>query len=251
MVETNEATEVVIGGSAPVLITCEHASNRMPEPWQWPGEDLWLVEQHWAWDPGAAEASRRLAMALGGVAVLSRFSRLLVDPNRPLDAPTLFRDVADGRRVHLNPPDGADRARRIAGYYEPYHAMLAHWVQRLRPRLVLGMHSYTPLYEGSVRKVELGVLYCEGEDRHLCEGRAQRWRDAYEADGWDARLNEPWSGLEGLMYSPDRHAREAGCPALELEIRQDLLARDDRMDLLVARTAALVREEIGLTGDSA
>jgi len=66
----------------PIILTCEHASERMPEPFRFPEEDAWLVGTHWAYDLGAADLTRELADAIGAAAVLSRFSRLLIDPNR-------------------------------------------------------------------------------------------------------------------------------------------------------------------------
>src|SRR5690606_18998130 len=82
---------IAASGSQPaVVLTCEHASERLPSPYAWPTGDARLVGTHWAFDLGIAPFARALAAELGAPAVLSRFSRLLVDPNRPLDAPTLF-----------------------------------------------------------------------------------------------------------------------------------------------------------------
>ena len=88
----DEAVEIYVGGAgdAGVVLTCEHASNRLPEPWKWSERDQRLIDDHWAWDIGAADFSRELADRLGAVAVLARFTRLLVDANRPLDSDTLF-----------------------------------------------------------------------------------------------------------------------------------------------------------------
>ena len=112
-----------------VVLTCEHAGSELPNPWSWPEEDMWLLHTHWACDIGADVFTRRLAVLLGAPAVLSGFTRLLVDPNRPLDSESLFRKEADGLPVRLNASiDETERVRRIDGFYHPYHAAVSEMV---------------------------------------------------------------------------------------------------------------------------
>ncbi|HEX5655993.1 MAG TPA: N-formylglutamate amidohydrolase, partial [Polyangiales bacterium] len=125
-VRVTEAVEVVHGSrAAPAFLTCEHASVRLPEAWRWPEPDRRLVGTHWSYDLGAREITLELARELNASAVLSRFSRLLVDPNRDERHADAFRTLADGEAVLLNTgmtPE--DRERRLAGYHRPYHAAL-------------------------------------------------------------------------------------------------------------------------------
>jgi predicted N-formylglutamate amidohydrolase len=213
-----DAVEFIPASSArpAILLCCEHASNRLPPAWAWPEADQRLVEQHWAYDLGIADVTRQLAARLGAPAVLSRFSRLLIDPNRPLDSDTLFRDVADGEPVWLNTGLAADDARRrIDGYYEPYHRALGAMVEAFPGVHMLSLHSFTPEYEGQPRQVEVGVLFDEDE------AWADVWCAGLSVHGWDTRRNEPWSGRNGLMFSVQRHASKFGRRAIELEFRQD------------------------------
>jgi len=204
-----------------VVFTCEHASAELPEPWIWPEEDRWLVDTHWASDLGAAAFTRRVARLLNAPAVLSRFSRLLIDPNRPLDSETLFRDNADGKRVHLNETLlQTERERRIDRFYVPYHAAVRAMVERSRGDTVFSIHSFTDNYEGKRRVLELGVLFDHDEEP------AQRLVRHFREAGFHVAPNEPWSGKEGLAYSPVRHARAAGRCALEIEARQDLIVEE-------------------------
>lgn len=199
-----------------VLLTCEHATQRVPEGYGWPAADVWLRDTHWAYDLGAEALARDVASALGAPLVRSRFSRLLVDPNRPEDSPTLFRGTAEGRPVTLNRDlDEAERARRIGELLRPYHAAVDRVVAGSPASVLLSMHSFTALYEGQPRTLEIGVLFTEDEPlaRRLAEALGARWRVA---------LNEPYSGHDGLMYAVDRHARAHGRRAVELEVRQDL-----------------------------
>lgn len=215
----NEAVEV-IAGAGPILITCEHATQRMPPGWSWPDEDRWLMDSHWAYDIGARDIVLELRRALGATAVLSRYSRLLIDPNRIEDSPTLFRTRAEGRPVHLNTAllDDAERARRIEHLLRPYHAGLDMAVRESRAPTLLAIHSFTEVYEGQPRELEVGVLF----DRD--EGLATRVAEALARKHLEVALNEPYSGKNGLMYSVDRHARAHSREAVELEVRQDLAA---------------------------
>jgi predicted N-formylglutamate amidohydrolase len=214
---TTEYVEIMNGpGRCPVFLTCEHASERLPSPFEWPADDSWLAGTHWAYDLGAAELTRELAAAFRATAVLSRFSRLLVDPNRDEDAADLFRSVAEGRAVYLNRSiDAAERALRLTMARE-YHRTIDDALARDPAPVVLSIHSFTPLYEGQRRAVEIGVLFDDEEE--LAESVRRGIADA----GFETRLNEPYSGKAGLIHSAKRHSVAHGRRALELEVRQDL-----------------------------
>lgn len=216
--EISEAVEVWQGeADAALLLTCEHASNALPPPWQWPEEDQWLVDTHWAIDLGIAEVTRALARELGAPAVLARFSRLLIDVNRAVEAETCIRTHAEGKHVQLNfDLTEAERHARITRLYEPYHAAADALLHRYPCRFVLSMHSFTPVYEGAQRGMEIGVLFDEEEE--IAHALAETLRQ----EGWAVALNEPYSGRHGLIYSAGRHASRHGRRALELEIRQDV-----------------------------
>jgi predicted N-formylglutamate amidohydrolase len=227
-IEEREAIEIAFGGDAPVIITCEHASNRMPSPWAWPEEDRWITDMHWAWDIGARDLTLALAEAMRAPAVLPRFSRLLVDPNRALHSDTLFRDVADGRTVHLNRQVAEEDAeRRISGYYNQYHGAIEEQGASRPPGFLLSIHSYTPVYEGTLREVEIGVLHCG--DQAL----AERWREVLAETGRDVRIDEPYAGAGGFMYSAERHSTAFGCATIELEFRHDILSDPAQLPGLV------------------
>jgi len=213
-----EAFEMRAGRArAPLFLTCEHASQRMPEPYRFPEADRHLVGTHWAYDLGARELTLELAEALDASAVLSRFSRLLVDPNRAEHHPDLLRNVAEGKPVALNQHVTAEeRERRIRTYYRPFHEAVDEELSRVSAPVLLSIHSFTPVYEGRVRDVELGVLYNHEEAAALRLGRA------LEREFEGVAYNEPWSGKAGLIFSAESHAERHGRCALELEIRQDL-----------------------------
>jgi predicted N-formylglutamate amidohydrolase len=215
---TNEAVEIVSGEiDAPIVMSCEHASERMPPGYAWPDADRWLAGTHWAFDLGAADLARELATSVRASLVLSRYTRLLVDPNRSEDSPSLIRTVAEGQAVQLNAHvTDTERMRRIETMHRPFHAALDHAVSLSSAPILFSIHTFTPLYEGQKRELEIGVLFDEEE------ALAVELNDFLAQENLHTALNEPYSGREGLIYSADRHAKKHGRRPLELEVRQDL-----------------------------
>lgn len=223
--EEHEAFAVhTFGERAGVVLTCEHASERLPgsfaaeTSFAWPEADQWLRGTHWALDLGAEAIALEHAEAIGARLVRARFSRLLVDANRPLDSETLFRGVAEGRTIEMNRAIPArERDARIGLLYEPFHAAVDRAVEASdAAEIVFAVHTFTPLYEGQPRKVEVGVLFDHEE------ALADRVLRGLLLAGFDARPNEPWSGKDGLVHVAGRHAARHARRALELEVRQDL-----------------------------
>ena len=141
--------------AAPLVLTCEHASAALPEPWAWPERDAWLAQTHWAVDLGAEDLTRELADAMGAGAALCGFSRLLIDPNRPLGSPELIRTTAEGRAITFNASvDEGERRRRVP-WWEAYHHAAESVARDSEAPFVLAVHSFTPLYEGQRRELAI------------------------------------------------------------------------------------------------
>ena len=243
-IEQTEAYEVVRGGTgnARVLLICEHASNRLPAPWVWPEADRWLVNSHWAIDLGIAAITKALADELGATAVLSRFSRLLVDPNRKPGSPDLFRTVADGRDVALNQDLSADeQAERIGRLYQPYHDVIDELMRASDGCFLLSMHSFTPVYEGAPpRWMDVGILF-DDED-----ALAARVAPLVKGHGLTTALNEPYTGKGGMMYAAQSHADRHRWRALEIEVRQDRATNPSYRPRIVDAMADLSRCAVDL-----
>ena len=214
-----------IGGSlgAGALVICDHASNAIPAELDGLGLPAAQLTRHIAYDIGAAWLSRRLANRLGCPAILSNFSRLLIDPNRGLDDPTLVMRLSDGAIVPGNAMlDESGIAERIARYYEPYDSAIAEAVSLAIsagfPPALISIHSFTPFWKGQPRPWHVGLLW-EGDDRLT----APLFAALRAEDGLVVGDNEPYAGyLEGDTI--DRHARRHGLPNLLIEVRQDLIA---------------------------
>lgn len=221
-------------GAGPLVLTCEHASAALPPPLRASAQDRAWLATHWGVDIGAADVTRALSQALDAPAVLGVASRLVLDLNRSPDDPTLALPAVEGVALGFNAGlDAAGRAERIAGLHVPYHDAVAATLQgrlaRPGPVLLFSVHSFTPDYMGTIRAVEMGVLF------DAYEGLARVLAESLSAEGWHTRLNEPWSGLEGLIYSANRHGRATGCPYLEIEIRQDLIDTPRKAEAVAAR----------------
>ena len=124
-------------GSAPVLLVADHASPFFPAAMNQLGLADWVLERHVAWDIGSDLLTRFLADELDAQAVLAGFSRLIVDPNRLLDNPTLMPEISDGTVVPGNRGLDEDaRAARIATFFRPYHAAIAAQIDAMMESLL-------------------------------------------------------------------------------------------------------------------
>jgi predicted N-formylglutamate amidohydrolase len=207
---------------AGLILLCDHAGNAMPPGYGTLGLPPEQLKRHIAYDIGAAQVTRALAEALGAPAVMTRFSRLLIDPNRGTDDPTLIMRLSDGAVIpgnrHL---DEAERERRIGLYYQPYHRAIAAVIDQcvasgVAPSL-LSIHSFTESWKEHPRPWHVGVLW----DRDL--RLAGALLDGLYAEG-DLIVgdNEPYSGqLEGDCLW--QHATCRGLVNALIEIRQDLI----------------------------
>jgi predicted N-formylglutamate amidohydrolase len=177
------------------------------------------MARHIAWDVGAAGLSVMLADRLGCPAILSGFSRLVIDPNRGEDDPTLIMQLYDGSVVPGNRRlTEADIAARTARLHHPYHTALA---ALCGPQTVIvAVHSYTPALRGRPpRPWQVGILYSHLDDRlsRPLLARLQAEPDLCVGD------NQPYAGhLPG--DSIDRHALAHGRLNTLVEVRNDLIA---------------------------
>jgi predicted N-formylglutamate amidohydrolase len=219
---------------SPWLVTCDHASNRVPD---WVGGgDLGICStdmgRHIAFDVGAAGLSLALAVALDCTAILSNFSRLVIDPNRGEDDPTLLMRLYDGTIIPANRrATAADIARRMDRLYRPYHSALARLAARRDDTVIVAVHSFTPGLKGrGLRPWHVGVLYSHLDTR-LSDPLLARLRADPDLCVGD---NEPYAGhLPGDAI--DRHALATGRLNTLIEVRNDLIPDSAAHDIWAAR----------------
>ncbi len=242
---TRAAAHEEIDGGGRLLLLCDHATNIVPP--EVGGGSLGLppeeMQRHIAYDIGARAVTLELARLLGAPAVLTRFSRLVIDPNRGEDDPTLVMRLYDGTIIGANRQvSEAEVARRLAAYHRPYHAAIAAAIDRLAaadgPPALVSIHSYTPQLRGRPpRPWQVGVLW--HHDGRIALPLIARLR----AEGLCVGDNQPYSGqLEGDTMS--RHGTGNGLAHVLIELRQDLIATPADQRLWAARLAPILRQVI-------
>ncbi|MGH7014101.1 MAG: N-formylglutamate amidohydrolase [Stellaceae bacterium] len=221
-----DPTELHGAAGSRVILTCDHASNRVPQALARLGLSDEVLARHIGWDIGAATVTRRLAPALDAAAVLAAYSRLVIDCNRDPDDPSSIPATSDDVAVPGNRGlSAAARHARRAAIFEPYHAALARLVEAAFaggavPALI-SIHSFTPSLGGRARPWHVGILW-NGDGRV-----ATSLLDALHGD--TTLLvgdNEPYSARQPAGYTMRHHALERGLPHVAIEIRQDEIADD-------------------------
>ena len=209
--------------SRPIVLACDHASNRVPRAL----EDLGLanehLQQHIAWDIGAGAVTRRLSERLRATAVLGNYSRLVVDLNRNLEDPSAFPAISDGILVPGNLGLGVEkRADRARALFKPYHEALRRVTRDCtrddQSPVFVSIHSFTPKLHGVRRPWHIGVLW--DKDSRLAIPFMEALRRAADIVIGD---NEPYSGRHPADFTIDHQAEPLGLAHIGIEIRQDLI----------------------------
>ena len=219
------SVEVLDGDvSSSFMLVCEHASNHIPASYSNLGLADNLLDSHIAWDPGAAIVTRRLSEKLAAPALLGGASRLLYDCNRPTDA----ADAIPARSEIFEIPGNqemsdSDRNARIDLFYRPFHAALERALDNHRlPPVLVTIHSFTPVYRGHKRDVEIGILH--DADPRLADAMMQL---APEFTDMVVLKNAPYGPDDGVMHTLKRHGIERGILNVMLEVRNDFLKTDE------------------------
>jgi predicted N-formylglutamate amidohydrolase len=210
-------------GKASVLLICDHASCRVPAGLANLGLDETALCQHIAWDIGAAEVTRHLSKLLDAPALLTGYSRLVIDCNRQPGHPQSIPDASDGTAIPANRGlDEKQQEARVEAFFRPYHnavtATLAHLWRRGPAPALFSVHSFTPSLGGVARPWDAGVLW--NRDPRIALPLIERLGNEANLTIGD---NLPYSGRD-LAYSLNRHASAAGLPNCAIEIRQDRVA---------------------------
>ncbi|MEM8987451.1 MAG: N-formylglutamate amidohydrolase [Pseudomonadota bacterium] len=221
------------------VFICDHASNEIPASFDNLGLPVDRLQQHIAYDIGAAETTRRLAAHFGAAAVLSRFSRLLVDPNRAADRRDVIPEESDGVVIPGNIGlTEAARQARFDAFYTPYHDAVAAAFKAVgEAGLFISVHSFTPEMSGEKRPWEIGVLWNHDAATAAATLGALRALTPFAVGD-----NEPYTGK---LYNHTMDVRAAPLKArhVTLEIRQDLIADADGVGA-VAEALAPVLEAV-------
>ncbi|MEM7507491.1 MAG: N-formylglutamate amidohydrolase [Pseudomonadota bacterium] len=210
-------------GKAPVVLVCEHASPVIPSELARMGLSAQAALSHIAWDPGAMAVAEQLSAMLDAPLVAGTLSRLLYDCNRPPEAPDAIPTRSEIYDIPRNASLSASaRTARIRSIYEPFSEKLEATIKRrmgTRPPALVTIHSFTPVYMGKIRKLEIGIL--NDEDTRLADALLAA---AVHHPGLRFRRNEPYGPGDGVTHTLKRHGLQNGLPNAMIEIRNDLIA---------------------------
>lgn len=236
-------------GRAPIVLVCEHASAFVPAAMAGLGLRAEDRLSHAAWDIGALDVAKRLSERLDAPLVTSRISRLVYDCNRPPEAP----DSIPARSELIEAPANAnlsimERQARITEVYEPFRALLTQTIVgrgAVIPALIT-IHSFTPIFFGVERKVELGLLH-DTDDR-LAQAM---FAIAPEFTALKTALNEPYGSADGVTHTLKEHAIEAGLLNVMIEIRNDLVCNETGAHQMANELAGMIERGLATCEHSA
>jgi predicted N-formylglutamate amidohydrolase len=241
MAEPLHQPYVAVAGNpdAGLILLCDHARNTLPPEYGSLGLPQHEFHRHIAYDIGAHDVTLGLAQKLNCPALLTTTTRLLIDPNRGLDDPTLIMKLSDGAIVPGNAAiDDHERKSRIERYWKPYHHAITEMIdQKLAAGIVpmlVSLHSFTPHWRGKPRPWQVGILWdLDPRLPQLMLDGLRLEEDLIVGD------NEPYHGaLEGDTLN--MHGTKRGLAHALVEIRQDLIDRKSGVDEWAGRLARIL-----------
>lgn len=227
----------------PVVLVCEHASRLLPKALGTLGLTEEALESHIAWDPGALAVSRLMAQSLDATLVFQRFSRLVYDCNRPPESPAAMPEKSEVFAVPGNAGlDQAARDARTQALYLPFRDRLSGLVKRRiaegRAPVIVTMHSFTPVYFGKPRAVEIGILH--DADTRLADAMLA----AGSAGPFDIRRNEPYGPEDGVTHTLREHGLANGLANVMIEVRNDLVKDEAGQRVVADYLAGLLEKSL-------
>ena len=238
---------VLSGGQSRFVLTCDHASRRIPQALGTLGLSDEELSTHVAWDIGAAAVAHRLSALLDAPLVLQGYSRLVIDCNRPPGVPSSIPVLSEKTVIAGNQGlTPAAITARLQEIFEPYHtaigALLDARLRATQPTLVVAVHSFTPVYQDVARPWHTGLMY--RHDTRLAHVLLGLLREESALCVGD---NEPYAITDTTDYTLPFHGEKRGLAHVGIEIRQDLIGHErgqvewaERLARLLGRAAGLL-----------
>lgn len=215
------------GGRSPYVLICEHASALLPKKLGTLGLPEPELRRHIAWDIGAENVARMLSRLIDAPLLLQRYSRLAYDCNRPPESADAIPEVSELTAIPGNRRLPAeDRLARMREIYRPFHDGVSLLLDERAAAgvrsILVSIHSFTPVYKGKSRSVELGILH--DRDVSLSSKLIKCFPNI------DARLNEPYGPKDGVLHTLNMHGFARGLAHAMIEIRNDLVSSERGQD---------------------
>lgn len=239
--DPEEAAEVINPeGTSPIVLVCEHATNTIPPRFRGLGLGREAANSHAAWDPGANLVAQAMAGILDAPLVRSRVSRLVYDCNRPPDSPSAVPATSEIYKVPGNQDlSEDDRMGRARDYYFPFRDLVSRTLAARGPSAVLvTIHTFTPVFFGKLRSVEIGILH--DEDSRLADALLQI------ASGYDTRRNCPYGPQDGVTHTLRVHGLANGFLNVMIEVRNDLVANTRQSGIIAEKLADWIRRALAM-----
>jgi predicted N-formylglutamate amidohydrolase len=211
-------------GRSPFLLTCDHYGRLIPQHLGDLGVAASELTRHIAWDIGIAGVAEALSKQLDAHLVAQRYSRLVIDCNRPPGAASAIPVISEATAIPGNEGIARDAvaARRVE-IFDPYHGRIQDVIDRRlregRPTVLLSLHSFTPVYAGVARPWHVGTLY--HRDTRLPPLLLKLLRAEADLVVGD---NEPYAVMDETDYTIPVHGEARGLMNSGIEIRQDLIS---------------------------
>lgn len=227
-----------------VILVCEHASRLLPKSLGTLGLSDEALASHIAWDPGALAVARRMAKSLDATLIFQRFSRLVYDCNRPPESPAAMPEKSEIFDVPGNAGlDQAARDARTEALYLPFREKLSSLVKSRaaagRAPVIVTMHSFTPVYFGKQRAVEIGILH--DADTRIADAMLTA---AGSAGLYNVCRNEPYGPEDGVTHTLKEHGLSNGLPNVMIEVRNDLIRDEVGQGVVADYLAGLLTESL-------
>jgi predicted N-formylglutamate amidohydrolase len=233
-------------GKAPLVLVCEHASNTIPDYFNGLGLSQKARQSHIAWDPGALPVALALSRAFDAPLVCARISRLVYDCNRPPSAPSAIpaksEDAVIPGNANISQAEGRARIEQI---YQPFNQTLEHTIARHlangnKPALVT-IHSFTPVFLGRQRLVELGILH--SSDTTLAD---KMLSGAPQITELRVERNQPYGPADGVSHTLDIHGIANGLANVMIEIRNDLLTTPEAVESVAQTLQTMIEQALDI-----
>ncbi|MEO1192248.1 MAG: N-formylglutamate amidohydrolase [Pseudomonadota bacterium] len=217
-----------LDSASPLLLVCEHAGQAIPAQLGDLGLPPGAIDLHIGWDIGARVLAERMSQLLSAPLIEQRYSRLVIDCNRPPEVPSSIPEVSDQIAITGNQGlSSEERQARRAEIFTPFHKAVAEEIASGRRRLLATIHSYTPALQGEERRPwEIGLLF--NRDDRLSKALLPVLQAA--RPGLVAAFNQPYSVDDESDYTIPVHGEQSGLPHVLIELRNDLLATPAGVD---------------------
>ncbi|WP_320200554.1 N-formylglutamate amidohydrolase [Agrobacterium sp. rho-13.3] len=247
---SDEAEPVMVenaDGKGEVLLVCEHASRTLPARFGTLGLGDDVRTSHIAWDPGALDVTRLLSKSLDATIIYQNYSRLIYDCNRPPESTSAMPVTSEIFDIPGNRDlSDAERFARTSALYVPFHDRISDLISERkaagRNTVLVTMHSFTPIYHGAHREVEIGILH--DADSRLADAMLDNAGDT----AFNVQRNEPYGPQDGVTHTLRLHALPNGLLNVMIEVRNDLIRDEEGQRAAADVLDGLLRRAIAVHG---